>query len=507
MSLLKEETLSRKLIKQWFRVYFFALLIAPTGYIFRVVLSQEFDVATVGVFYSVVSLMTVLTMYNDLWLSHSLKYFLPIYYLNKKFWAMKTSFVITLFIQLSTAFAIILFLFWWWAEWLALHHFHSELALPMLRIMMWYFVGINLYEVLTIVMRSFQDVWNDNISYFLRMWSTTIVVVFFFFFHVDSLSRYVTARVWWLFLGLIYALYVFFKNYWWTFSQWSFSLSSVDIRSYFRYAVRIFLWSNAGILMSHIDQQMVVNMLWDFSAWIYANYLSLFNAFNYLVWPLIGILFPIIVELNTKWEKTKMEMLYWLFFNYIFILSLVWALFFLVFWPNIASVLFGADFVASWFLLRFAAVFLPFFTINSICAAILSSTGRLSFYVKITLLASLSNIILNYFLIRHLGLYGSVISTMFNWSLVTFVSYIEIKRDYCVTWQFSLLLKNFLGLLLLWSFLYWFFYLSPFFVWTGIIYTDSLLLWLIALFVASFFVVLNWRTLLLLYREVRFLRS
>ncbi len=507
MNLLKDEQLSHKLIKQWFRVYFFSFLIAPTGYIFRIVLSQKFDVSTVGVFYSILSFLTVLTMYNDLGLSHSLKYFLPTFYLQRKYDAMKTSLLLTLLMQLGSAFLIIAFLWGGWAERLSIHHFHNSSALPVLRVFLVYFLGINLYEVITIVMRAFQDVWHDNISYVFRMRSTTIFVILFFFCGVSSLMRYVWAWVLGLFLGLFYALFIFSKKYWATFSQWIFSLQSLQVKKYFHYALWIFLWSNAGILMSHVDQQMVVNMLWDYSAWIYANYLSLFNAFTYVVWPLVGILFPIVVELRWKGETQKMEKLYALFFNYLFILSLFWSLMFIVFWPNIASILFWWSFSESWQLLRFAAIFLPFFTINSICATLLSSTWKIGFYVKITLFAAFLNVALNYFLIPHYGLYGSVFSTMFNWMLVTIVSYFEIRSDYRVRWEASLLLRNFVGMAIAWFVLYWVFYWSAFIRRTGIIYYDFLFLLCSICFVAIILFFLNRRTLLQLYREVRLLQS
>jgi energy-converting hydrogenase Eha subunit C len=65
-SLLSSNTIANKLVKQSSIAYIFMLLVAPIGYIIRVVASNSLSVEEIGIFYSVVGLIMLLSAYNDL---------------------------------------------------------------------------------------------------------------------------------------------------------------------------------------------------------------------------------------------------------------------------------------------------------------------------------------------------------------------------------------------------------------------------------------------------------
>jgi hypothetical protein len=62
----------------------FSFLIAPTGYIVKIVISNSVSVEELWVLYSVMSLMTILGSYNDFGMTESLNYFLPGYIHDKR---------------------------------------------------------------------------------------------------------------------------------------------------------------------------------------------------------------------------------------------------------------------------------------------------------------------------------------------------------------------------------------------------------------------------------------
>ena len=66
--LLQDETLSQKLIKKGFWLYLFSYLIAPAGYLVRLLISNspEVSVADVGILYTIIGLVNFLNVYNDL---------------------------------------------------------------------------------------------------------------------------------------------------------------------------------------------------------------------------------------------------------------------------------------------------------------------------------------------------------------------------------------------------------------------------------------------------------
>ncbi|MBP7847632.1 hypothetical protein KA013_00195 [Patescibacteria group bacterium] len=64
--LLPEESLTKKLVTQTFRVYLFTILAAPLGYFIRAIIANKLSIEDVGIFYSVLGLVTILASFNDL---------------------------------------------------------------------------------------------------------------------------------------------------------------------------------------------------------------------------------------------------------------------------------------------------------------------------------------------------------------------------------------------------------------------------------------------------------
>lgn len=63
----QEEALSRKFIRRGFWLYFFTFLTAPLAYTIKVILARDLPtVHDFGLFYGLISLVTLLSALNDL---------------------------------------------------------------------------------------------------------------------------------------------------------------------------------------------------------------------------------------------------------------------------------------------------------------------------------------------------------------------------------------------------------------------------------------------------------
>ncbi len=56
-SFFPEETLQKKLVRNGFWLYFFQVLIAPAGYLIRMMISREMTPEDIGLFYSMMGLV------------------------------------------------------------------------------------------------------------------------------------------------------------------------------------------------------------------------------------------------------------------------------------------------------------------------------------------------------------------------------------------------------------------------------------------------------------------
>ncbi|MFA5748380.1 MAG: hypothetical protein WC872_04720, partial [Candidatus Absconditabacterales bacterium] len=122
--ILSDQPLGQKLIKNGFWLYFFTLFIGPAGYLIRVLISNSISVADVGIIYSVMGLIGILSAYHDLGLTEALQYHLPKYRITKQYNTFKTSIIFTLLVQMLTGLIIATILFYG-ANYLSIHYFHS----------------------------------------------------------------------------------------------------------------------------------------------------------------------------------------------------------------------------------------------------------------------------------------------------------------------------------------------------------------------------------------------
>ena len=138
--LLQDETLSQKLIKKGFWLYLFWYLIAPGGYLIRLLISNspKVSVADVGILYSIISLISFLNVYNDLGLTESLQYFLPKFWIKKEYNHIKTTIYLSFLVQFGTAILIALGL-WFGSDWLAINYFHNPISADILKYFCLYF--------------------------------------------------------------------------------------------------------------------------------------------------------------------------------------------------------------------------------------------------------------------------------------------------------------------------------------------------------------------------------
>lgn len=453
--ILSDQPLWQKLIKKWFWLYFFMFLTAPVGYIIKVIISNTLSVEDVGIFYSVLGFILLVSIYNDLWLTESLQYFLPKYWINKEYNNYKTIIYTTLWIQVIS-WVLISLLMYFWADRLAIHHFKSSEAADIIKTLCRYFIGINFLQVIGSIYMSFQNTILLGIMDFARMYGILWFTIFFWLSNTLNIGNFSKAWISWLWIGLIVAAFFFLRKYIKTFQLGKFEIKKSLLKKQLKYAFRIFLWANVTTMLSQIDQQIVINFLWPIQAWYYTNYFTLVNAYTIIITPLLAIIFPIVTELITKNELDKLSFFQNLLYKYSSVLVLsIWGLF-MIRWPEIASTFFGTKFLYSWSLLQYSAPFLVVNVLFSINYAILAWLWKAKQRVKILAIALLVNVIWNIVLILwfKMWLIWAVISTILWWIILRWMSLKEINKHLSISFDFWFFFRNLIVICLL-CFLYY----------------------------------------------------
>lgn len=454
IELLTDESLSKKLIKKWFWLYFFWYLAAPVWYITRLIISNSpnVSVSDFWLMYGIISFITLLYTYNDLWLTESLQFFLPRFNIHKEYNNIKTAIWFSLATEITTWIMISIGLRFW-SNRLSIHYFHDENASTILKYFCFYFIWTNVLQVLQSIFRAFQKTFEYQLSEFIKAASILVFTTICFFLDGD-IESYSLCRIIWLGITIIITRFLY-KKYRKPLMRWFFCLKKFIIKDYVKYALRAFIWIWIWGLFWQIILQMVIFFLWSESAWYYSNFLSLFSIWVTIIWPIISLIFPIASELYEKDNKDKLWQLISYFYNYFSIIILSFSILFIIFGTEISTILFWIHYLASWILLQYIGIFLPFNLLASFNYGVLSGIGKVKERVIITCLSCILTIILWYIGIKNFGIlwagFAFWLSNVFNWAL----SFILLKKQrYSLSFKWEFSIKNIILLTILWLSIY-----------------------------------------------------
>ena len=455
IELIKDEPLSQKLVKKWFWLYFFSYLSAPLLYVIRVVISNSpnVSVAEFWVLYGVISLVTLLYTYNDLWLTESLQYFLPRFYFRKQFDNIKTTIYVSLFVEIITWLIISLWL-WFGSDWLALHYFESEIASVILKYFCLYFILTNLLQIIQTIFMAFQKTFEYQFIEFIKVLSIALFTIGFFLIDKWNIEFYSIARLWWLAIAIIFAL-LLYKKYRSSVIKWKLKRDWKVLKEYVKYAVWAFVGISARNFFDQIILQMVVYMLWVESAWYYSNFLSLFAIWVTILWPIRSLLYPLTSEYKENENIQWIEKLISIFYNYFSIIALSFSILFVIVWPEISAVFFGEKYLLSWILLSYAWIFLLFRLMASFNFQILAWLWKVKERVCVLWITCLITIIVSIIWIKTGWIYWAAISFGISNVIYWVLSFYLLKKEkfkFKLDWSF--ILKNFVLLSILWILIY-----------------------------------------------------
>ncbi len=503
--LLADQPLGKKLIKKWFWLYIFTLFIWPAAYFTRVLISNTISVDDVGIIYSILWFITILSAYHDLWFTEALQYHLPKYRIQKKYNAFKTSIYMTLIIQ-GISWLIIAFLLFFWANYLSSHYFHSSESAHIIKIFCLYFLGINFFNMFHSIYIAFQDIIQYKLIEFINSYVTLGFTFCFFLLWALNIVNFAWAWIIGIWVALVISFMFFIKKYSYTLAKWDIERDSELLKKQMKYAFRVFIGTNVALLLSQLDQQFVMYFLWAKAAWYYTNYIGLMLSFSILTWPILGYIFPLTTELIEKKQHEKIRQIKNMFYKYASLFAISVSCLFLVLGQEIAMILFGEKFIYSWILLQYSAIFLIFNVLFGINFWFLAGMGKVKQRAKIIFLGLIINIILNIILINTIGLIGSAIAMMVSRVSLFLLSYKLINQNKEIIFDRWYLLKNVIFI----SIISWIIYYikDMLFVLKDIHRYDNLLyLVLIVCIYYLYILTINYRNIIMIKKELQNIRK
>jgi len=498
------KTLTEKFLKKWFWLYLFSFIIAPIGYIIRILISSDISVEEVWILYWIIGLVWMISAYNDFWMSESLKYFLPKFIEKKEYNKVKSVLFYAFFIQWTTS-LLIASLFYFWAEFLWENYFKSQDAIEALKVFAFFFIWINIFWTLSTFFLAIQNTFLNKFIDFIKMFFVMWTVIFIFMWWNWSLINYSYWWLIWLYTWLIVAISAFYIKYYKKyFKNYRLIIDKKLKKEVASYAWLVIIWTWAWTLLSQIDMQMVIYLLWTKDAGYYANYMSILFIPNLLIWPIFAFLFPVFSQLYVKKEVEKIKLIKQIFTKIFILLAIMFSFFFFALSSNIAYTLFWEKFMPSWEILKYSMLFLVFSILIQINFNLLAWIWKIKTRVKILFIAVIFNITMNIILIKTIWVNGAALATWLGWVLIFLLSEYFLWKKYLINYDIKNISINVLILWWLASILYIY---APLFInWFSRLKTFFIILWLWFIWF-SIFILINFKEFKLFIGEVMKLRK
>jgi O-antigen/teichoic acid export membrane protein len=478
------KTLSEKFLKKGFWLYLFSFIIAPIWYIIKIIISWELTVSEVGILYGIISLITMLSAYNDLWMTESLKYFIPKFVTEKKYDKVKSILFYAFFSQIITSLIIASF-FFFWADYIATNYFKTQEATETLKVFAFFFIWLNIFQTINQFFLAVQDTFYNKLTETIRMLFIMFSVIFIFFWDLSSLINYSFTWLIWLYIWLIISLFVLYNKYYKIyFKNEKIIIEKQLIKKISKYAWLVFIWASAWAILGQMDMQMIIYLLWTTEAWYYTNYLSIIWIPFMIIWPIFALLFPIFAEMYSTWEYKKIKLVKEIITKNLLIIWIAFNILLFIFAEIIAYILFWEKFIESWIILKYSIWFLIFNFLLQINFNIMAGIWKIKDRVKIIFIAVIFNFIMNVILIKSMWVYWASLATWIWWVIIFILWEYFLWKKYRINFDSILILKNIFFIWILWFFIYYL--ILPIFEWLNRINS----LWLLSLIWILWFMII-----------------
>ena len=445
-------SLAEKFLKKGFWLYLFSFIIAPIGYIIKILVSGSIPVSDVWILYWVISLITLLSAFSDLGIGESIKYFIPQYLKKQEYSTIKSILTYGLIIQLLSWWLLFCMLFFW-SDILAAYYLKSPESSNVIRIFSLYFLWINIFQILSNFLLAVQNTFLFKLSEFVRNIFILAAVIYMIIWDIGTLWVLSFAWIIGLYVGIVCIIYCFYSNYYRKYlSSEKVFFSKTLLKKIFSYALWVFVTAQIGVILSQIDMQMIILLLDTTNAGYYSIYLSLIMIPFIVIGPIFSLLLPVFSELWAKEEHIKITSTKNMLANIFLSIGLFFSSILFTFSEQIAYILFGDAFSVSGDILQYSVLFLVFNLLFQINFNILWWIGKVSTKLIITLIALVVNINLNILFLKYIWVEWAALATGLWWLLIFILSEYILWKKYRLSVHYANISKNIIILSTMWMF-------------------------------------------------------
>ena len=410
----------------WGSTWYFigAMLAAGVAYLTKLVLVRTLTVEEFGLFFAVFTFVLFFTIFRSIGLNQGLARFIAEYSLTKRFSQIKSLIVGSALLQLIVS-SLIVIILWSLAPWLAENYFGSPKAVLLLRLMALYLPLMILVSNTRAALQGFKITYWYSFSEFA---SNLFVLILVGLALIIGLGMYSAAIG---YLGSIIIFYIIFGSV----VNKKTKILSYKQKDFFSENKKLVLFSlplvltGAGaVIISYFDTLMLT----------YFDTLANVGVYN-IIYPsamilaLVGssigtILLPVVTQMWTSKKKKEIGKALETIYTYIFASSLIVVVILAIFSEELLGLFFGSEYAVgatAFSVLLIAAILSTIITVNNqILVAIKKPRQTMRVYV----VGSVANIILNVALIPSYSLLGAALATIISFLIMVLMSLYYVRE-------------------------------------------------------------------------------
>ncbi|MFH1424510.1 MAG: oligosaccharide flippase family protein [archaeon] len=421
----------RYIFKQTFWMYTFAYLAAPLGYLIRVIYARSFAVEEFGLIYSIIGLISLISIFNDFGFTETLNYHATRFYEKKEYSKVKGSLIFAFLMQCSTA-LILALLFYFLSPYLAEHYFRTEIAVSTFRWFLLYLIFFNISRPIIQIFVATHNYYYGNLAEFLRNVMVLVLSGLMIFYAPLKTTDYVGA-VWGISVFSLVALFYFLsKKKFPEIYKSKADLSRGLYRKLFNYAIIVIVGNGAMIFLSTMDVVLLTYLRNLYEVGLYSIALALALVLTTLTGPMVGIVFPLVSKLNVNKDNEGIKKIIGIVYNTGLYLILPALVIFVVYPSEIISLLFGGKYTlaANALIVLSFAYFLNVF--GSFNFQMMAGLGLIKERMKIFYISAFVNFVADVVLILSYGMIGAALGTLITMVVLFSLSYHLIARRFAV---------------------------------------------------------------------------
>ncbi|MCB9358477.1 flippase [Candidatus Woesearchaeota archaeon] len=417
----------KTIIRQAFWIYLFGYLAAPLGYLIRIIYARQFSLEEFGLIYSIIGLLTVISIFNDLGFTETMSYYSTRFFEKKQYGKVKGSMIFAMIMQVGTAILIAGALYFL-APILADAYFKTEIANLTLRWFLLYLIFYNLTMPVIQLFMVTHHYYYQNLAEAIRLGFITIMALMMLW--LPSLKTTVFVAMSWSigFAAVLVVLIPLMIKKHSKILQAKADLSFSLYKKLLKYSALVVVGTGASIILSRVDI-IVLTYFKDLKeVGYYSGALSLAMIILLAIGPILAMIFPLTSKLNVRKEKKKIESM--IRGTYIIGLFLVMPMLvvFLAYPMEIINLFFGESFLPGKIVLMVLSVGYFVNVFGTFNFYVIAGLGMVKTRVKIMYLGAAINLIADIILVNTYGKEGIAIATTFSLILMMALSFITLLR-------------------------------------------------------------------------------